>query len=173
MNTTYWRQNLKFLRGEMDINQTQLGLQVNKTQKTIANWETGVSEPNIDEVAKITQYFGITVDDFYFTDMSKGKVIENEKNNLNGKVKGKVRGKVSSNDAGFSELEELKKELAVKEAIIASKDEIIAHLKLNIDDLRETRSILSDEIALLKRELDGLQKQISGHSGQGRVGRTG
>jgi transcriptional regulator with XRE-family HTH domain len=64
MATDTWRLNLKTLRNNFNINQSYLALQLNKTQQTIGNWESGIGEPNISELIKITNLFGISIDDF-------------------------------------------------------------------------------------------------------------
>ncbi|HMG81730.1 MAG TPA: helix-turn-helix transcriptional regulator [Ferruginibacter sp.] len=59
-----WRINLKILRNKLGKNQSYIASIVDKTQQTIGNWESGIGEPNIDELIKITNLFGISLDDF-------------------------------------------------------------------------------------------------------------
>jgi transcriptional regulator with XRE-family HTH domain len=59
-----WRLNLKTLRNRLNKNQSYIGSIVDKTQQTIGNWESGIGEPNINELIKITNLFGISLDDF-------------------------------------------------------------------------------------------------------------
>lgn len=72
--------NLKYLRKKNAVNQTQLGLCVNRKQTTIGNWETGFSEPNYLEIVKISDFFGISTDDLLKKDLSMIKISEREEN---------------------------------------------------------------------------------------------
>lgn len=65
----YLPSNLKYLRKINAVNQTTLGLQLNKSQKSIGNWETGFSEPNYLEIIQISNYFGITIDELLKKDL--------------------------------------------------------------------------------------------------------
>ena len=38
-----------------------VALELNKTQQTVGNWESGIGEPNISELIKITNLFGISI----------------------------------------------------------------------------------------------------------------
>ena len=58
----YFGQNLKTLRLEKGFSQTELGERLYKGQKTIGNWETGYSEPCIDDLLNISELFEIDVD---------------------------------------------------------------------------------------------------------------
>lgn len=55
--------NLKSLRMERGISQAQLAQQLNITVKTISHWETGYSEPSIQQILDIADYFQIATDD--------------------------------------------------------------------------------------------------------------
>jgi transcriptional regulator with XRE-family HTH domain len=59
-----WRVNLKMLRNKLNKNQSYVALELGKTQQTIGNWESGIGEPNISELIKITNLFGISLDGF-------------------------------------------------------------------------------------------------------------
>ncbi|HTB99795.1 MAG TPA: helix-turn-helix transcriptional regulator [Ferruginibacter sp.] len=62
-----WRINLKTLRNKLNKNQSYIALELGKTQQTIGNWESGIGEPNILELIKITNLFGISLDNFIKT----------------------------------------------------------------------------------------------------------
>jgi transcriptional regulator with XRE-family HTH domain len=62
-----WRINLKTLRNKLNKNQSYIALELGKTQQTIGNWESGIGEPNISELIKITNLFGISIDSFVKT----------------------------------------------------------------------------------------------------------
>lgn len=55
---------LKELRQERGLNQQELALKINTTQRNISNWENGNSEPDIQMILKMSRFFGVTVDYF-------------------------------------------------------------------------------------------------------------
>lgn len=64
----FFAANLAFCRKAFDISQTQLSSVIGKGQSTIAGWENGVSEPNVDALMKISSFFAISVDDMIKVD---------------------------------------------------------------------------------------------------------
>lgn len=50
------------LRRGAGLSQAELGEQIGVTQQTVANWETGRAEPNIEMLKRLADMFGITVD---------------------------------------------------------------------------------------------------------------
>jgi transcriptional regulator with XRE-family HTH domain len=61
--------NLRILRKDRGISQAELGLQVNKGQTTIGNWENNISQPNLDELIIVSNYLGVTIDDLIKNDV--------------------------------------------------------------------------------------------------------
>ena len=55
---------LKELRQERGLNQQELALKINTTQRNISNWENGNSEPDIQMILRMSKFFGVTVDFF-------------------------------------------------------------------------------------------------------------
>lgn len=91
--------NLLFLRRRNRINQTELASRVNKRSTTISNWENKLSEPNVQELIEISNFFGVSLDDLVMGDFENGKVFTSptlEQKQQNGKVNGKVNGKLSA-----------------------------------------------------------------------------
>jgi transcriptional regulator with XRE-family HTH domain len=92
-----FQKNLTYLMKIFHVRQAQLASHVGKAPTTIGNWLGGDSEPNIEGLVKIVQYFGVSLDDLIFTDIEKGKLITNEhlaEFQKNGKLNGKGIGKV-------------------------------------------------------------------------------
>ncbi|MGN1060715.1 MAG: helix-turn-helix domain-containing protein [Candidatus Coproplasma sp.] len=56
-------ENLKTLRKLRGIAQTQLAQALNTSIKTISHWETGYSEPSIDQILALAEFFSITTDE--------------------------------------------------------------------------------------------------------------
>ena len=55
--------NLKYLRKKNGKTQDALSSDLNIGRTTLANYEAGVSEPNVETLCTIAKYFGISVDD--------------------------------------------------------------------------------------------------------------
>jgi transcriptional regulator with XRE-family HTH domain len=55
--------NLKFLRKKLGKTQDALSSEVNIGRTTIANYESAISEPNVDTLLMFSRYFGVTLDE--------------------------------------------------------------------------------------------------------------
>lgn len=53
---------LKELRRQKGISQVKLALDLNTNQNTISRYETGEREPGLKELAKIADYFDVSID---------------------------------------------------------------------------------------------------------------
>jgi len=62
--------NLKILRKISGKSQAELALIVNKGQTTIGNWETGMSEPNMEEMILLSNFFGVSLNDFLIKELT-------------------------------------------------------------------------------------------------------
>ena len=67
----YLASNLKFLRKKMGKTQDALSSEVNIGRTTIANYESGISEPNVDTLLTFSNYFGITLDELLSKNMEE------------------------------------------------------------------------------------------------------
>jgi transcriptional regulator with XRE-family HTH domain len=63
--------NIRYLRRQASNTQTELASLINKGQTTIGNWENGISEPNIEELLILSNYFDIPLDILVKVDLSK------------------------------------------------------------------------------------------------------
>lgn len=64
-------ENIKYLRGKEQLNQEAFG-QLFKIKRTaLANYETGVSRPDLESLVEISKYFDISIDDLLHTDLKK------------------------------------------------------------------------------------------------------
>ena len=64
--------NLKYLRKKSGKTQDALSAEVKIGRTTIANYEAGISEPNVDTLLTFANYFGIPVDDLLSKNMEQG-----------------------------------------------------------------------------------------------------
>jgi len=71
----YLGQNIKHLRSARKIGQEALATYFTIKRTTLSNWETGKSNPNLEETIKIANYFGVTLDDLLTKDLSVGETV--------------------------------------------------------------------------------------------------
>ena len=58
----HFKANLKYLRSVFSIGQEPLARHLGKSRNTISNWQTGVSEPNIEELITLSKVFDVRLD---------------------------------------------------------------------------------------------------------------
>ena len=61
MNIVF-HERLRLLRKEHGLKQEELAAALGFTQRKISYWEKAVTEPDLDALWKISDYFGVTVD---------------------------------------------------------------------------------------------------------------
>lgn len=54
---------IKEFRKSFFLTQQQLAEKIGSTQRNISNWENCINEPDIDAIVKLSQIFGVTVDE--------------------------------------------------------------------------------------------------------------
>ena len=74
----YFRINLKYLHNAFGLTQEELGKLVKKQNTTISNWETGVSEPNLDELIILSKFFDIRLDILVLVNIEKANLINDD-----------------------------------------------------------------------------------------------
>ncbi len=57
-----FNENLKALREDKDLTQTEIGKILNMSQRKISYLETGTSEPTTDEIVEICKFFRVSAD---------------------------------------------------------------------------------------------------------------
>lgn len=62
---------IKKLRKQRGMTQSQLAEQLNVSQATVASWENGTRRPDLDFLPTIAAFFGVTVNDIYGYDAPK------------------------------------------------------------------------------------------------------
>ena len=58
----YFMHNLKQFRKEWNITQKQLADALHTTVKTISHWETGYTEPSIDQILELAEFFKVSLE---------------------------------------------------------------------------------------------------------------
>ena len=66
---TFISTNIKHLRATKGITQEQLAKVCGKGYTAIGNWEKGIREPSIVDLANIANFFNISIDDLIKKDL--------------------------------------------------------------------------------------------------------
>ena len=78
--------NLKYLRKKKAISQGELALQLNKAHTSIGNWEKGLSEPSLAEIAFIASLFEIEMNELLTIDLANLELIDDSSKNQTKKI---------------------------------------------------------------------------------------
>ena len=57
------KENLKRLRSEKRVTQTELAKALNTTLKTVSHWETGYTEPSVMQLIMLADFFNVSLDE--------------------------------------------------------------------------------------------------------------
>ena len=57
------KENIRRLRNERKITQTELAKALNTTLKTVSHWETGYTEPSVCQLIAIADFFKVSLDE--------------------------------------------------------------------------------------------------------------
>src|ERR1700749_792381 len=66
----YLGKNMRYLRKQLSKTQSEIAALLKKGQTTIGNWENGISEPSLEELVILSNYFDITLDTLVKVDLS-------------------------------------------------------------------------------------------------------
>jgi transcriptional regulator with XRE-family HTH domain len=90
----YLAANLKFLRKKLGKTQDALSSEVKIGRTTIANYEAGISEPNVETLIGFSRFYGVSLDDLMSKNMAE-IMKSNEKDGL-------LRSAFGQNSAGYN-----------------------------------------------------------------------
>lgn len=62
ISNTLFCERLKHLRHQSGLSQEAFAREVKTSQSSVAHWESGLREPNIEMLLRIADYFGVTLD---------------------------------------------------------------------------------------------------------------
>lgn len=65
--------NLKYYRVSKGKTQRELATDIGATNTTLSNWEKGISKPDLETIIKLSNYFGISIDELIFSKHQNGK----------------------------------------------------------------------------------------------------
>jgi transcriptional regulator with XRE-family HTH domain len=66
--------NLRHLRKQSSKTQSEIASLIQKGQTTIGNWENGISEPSLNELLIISNYFDISIDNLLKADLAEAQI---------------------------------------------------------------------------------------------------
>lgn len=104
--------NIKILRSRLNLSQQQMSEELNIPRTTLSGWERASTEPNIEMLGRIAQYFDITLDDLLFGNVEHIQHVRNKQNTM--KV---LAITVDSENKGNIELVETKAEAGYLESL--------------------------------------------------------
>jgi transcriptional regulator with XRE-family HTH domain len=67
----YLGKNIRYLRKQLSKTQSEIAALIKKGQTTIGNWENGISEPNLDELLILSNFFDIPLDTLIKFDLAE------------------------------------------------------------------------------------------------------
>ena len=70
---TQFGNNLLYLRKKTKMSQRDLSTRLDRTQKTITNWERGDTEPNISQLIHLSMVFNVSIDDLIKKDLEHNR----------------------------------------------------------------------------------------------------
>jgi transcriptional regulator with XRE-family HTH domain len=79
MTMHFLGKNLRHLRRQSAKTQSEIASLIQKGQTTIGNWENGISEPSLNELLIISNYFDISIDALLKTDLSGTPIPETQR----------------------------------------------------------------------------------------------
>jgi transcriptional regulator with XRE-family HTH domain len=78
MKTNNISTNLKYLRKKKGLTQLELRTILGYTRSTWSNYENGLTNPSIEDLITISNFFGVTLDDLIMNDLST-RILSDEK----------------------------------------------------------------------------------------------
>ncbi|MBS1601985.1 MAG: helix-turn-helix transcriptional regulator [Bacteroidetes bacterium] len=69
---------MRYLRKQSSKTQSEIAALIKKGQTTVGNWENGISEPNLEELLIISNYFDIPLDTLLKVDLSEVNVYQRQ-----------------------------------------------------------------------------------------------
>lgn len=64
-------ENIRKYREQKKVSQEDMALALNVTRQAISSWETGRTEPDLDTLHRIAQYFEVTVEELIYSQRLK------------------------------------------------------------------------------------------------------
>lgn len=136
----FFSNNLKFLRSNNGLKQSDLAKKLDVKTNTISNYENGISQPDFKILEKIVKIFDVQSSDILYKDLSKekNKGYAESQNNIN--IVSEPETQKITNPTDFCKN-------------CTDKERIIKALQTTIEELRNDKAYLKEEIKELKERL--------------------
>lgn len=184
MKGVYLGANIAFLRKKNKLQQSEIQDRLGFKRNTWSNWENGISEPSLEIIVQIADFFKISVEDLIKTDLSNVQVSDlgkDQKNGQNVQVNVKDNVQVRGQNQAISVLEDtgdspylagenallsvLKQQNEILQSALRSEKEMGYFLKERIEELKEHLKELKEKnqrqtlvIAELTKDNDHLKQ---------------
>lgn len=66
------------LRRERNLSQEELAEVLNVSRQAVSRWETGLAAPSLDKLQFLAEFYGITIDELFYSVEEKPKAQEQE-----------------------------------------------------------------------------------------------
>jgi len=84
----FFHTNLRYICKRFGVTQESLAVQMKKTQTTIGNWQSGKSQPSLEELVILSSYFSVDLTTLIAIDIEKNNLLKEENiKNFNAKKK--------------------------------------------------------------------------------------
>lgn len=67
----YLSQNIRYLRKQLRLSQTELGKRISKSKEVVSTYERGGTTPPLEALTNLCRLFKISLDDLVFRDLAK------------------------------------------------------------------------------------------------------
>jgi transcriptional regulator with XRE-family HTH domain len=158
MGSNFLAKNLYYLREKMGLKQSEIQVQLGVKRNTISNWENGISEPNLNKLIFISEYFNVNLSDLVQKNLSKGgdyAKIKELKNGLKGGFYGGDEGgdwQLNEPKTAYNTQKNNDTETAhLLRTIIEDKTATIADLKERIQELKQYNHTLIETIEEMRK----------------------
>ena len=151
--------NLLYLRKSAGLQQAQMPNEIGISRATWSNYENDISEPNIETLIEIANYFGIGLTELITDDLqAKGNLIEKKDEGQNSNLS---RNRSGNPIEKKTHDQQLATEAGLCADKIAFKEQLIASQKETIESLKQANSALSSLTEAQKATIATLQAHIT------------
>jgi len=145
--------NIKFIREKFNLSQEELAKLIKKKKSVIGNYEKGISSPNLDSLIKISNYFGISLDDLVCSDLKQ------EEEKLLKFINSSQSSNWMAEEPGISYVRP-DKTLLTQEQALEEQEKVIEKLSEEVRILKEEIGLFSIFHQILLRKYDDIYLKL-------------
>jgi transcriptional regulator with XRE-family HTH domain len=140
----FFHTNLRYICKRFGVTQESLAVHMKKTQTTIGNWQSGKSQPSLEELLILSSYFSVDLTTLIAIDIGKNNLIK-EENIKNFNTKRQLRLNV--------------RDSVIKGATSNSYDYHIPESQVSDED-KTTNWVVLNELRNLSQKIDYVKASI-------------